>query len=118
MRACTQNKVPHTQLYSAIVPNMLLYISTLICIYLIPISKAIGSWNLCLFIYIGRWVLPNPAMKKKVRWVRYIKNMKVRVRSYYSGIIVCGVCIPSLLDCYRNLLNVLPDSCPFLCYLT
>lgn len=36
-------------------------------------------------VYIYRWVLPNTAMKKKVRRVRYIKNMKVKVRSVYSG---------------------------------
>lgn len=31
------------------------------------------------------WVLPNTAMKKKVRCVRYLKNMQVKVRSYYSA---------------------------------
>lgn len=38
-----------------------------------------------LLVYICRWVLPNTAMKKKVRHIRYIKYMKVKVRSYDSG---------------------------------
>ena len=65
-----------------------------------------------------RRVMPNTAMKKKVRSVRYIKNMKVKVRNYCLG----NICVylwlhlPSFLDCCRSLLCVLPDSCPLLCY--
>lgn len=39
----------------------------------------------CLLVYICRWVLPNTAMKKKVRHVNYIKYIKVKVRRYHSG---------------------------------
>lgn len=31
------------------------------------------------------WAMPNAAMKKKVRCVRYIRNMKKKVRSHSSG---------------------------------
>lgn len=39
-------------------------------------------------VYICRWALPNTALKKKVRCIKYIKNMKVKVRSYCSENVV------------------------------
>lgn len=56
-------------------------------VYLSPLppQKAIRSQKHYLLVYIYRWAMPNAAMKKKVRCVRYISNMKEKVRSCSSG---------------------------------
>lgn len=51
--------------------------------------------------------MPNATMKKKVRYVRYIRNMKKKVRSYSSGN------LSFFLD-YGNNLYGLSDSHPFI----
>lgn len=50
-----------------------------------PPPPAIRSRKHHLLVYIYRWAMPNAAMKKKVRCVSYISNMKKKVRSCSSG---------------------------------
>lgn len=72
--------------YLAVLNSIILLLSVYLpFFFFLQISKAIRSWKHCLLVYIYRWAMPNATMKKKVRCVRYIRNMKKKVRSHSSG---------------------------------